>query len=150
MGKRSAIFGWMHSFFKQFYGSVSKSDYAALRLGFIMTHCKQNPKFNFHKYMIRALEDDFKTVVGISWYLWVFVVIFLFLNVNGWHTYFWIAFIPFVVSWIFTKPFARSNLNFKKSHSNKTVTPSIPIYVTRFFFLVRPQKVDTFPYLANV
>ncbi|KAL3328201.1 hypothetical protein AABB24_035705 [Solanum stoloniferum] len=97
MGKRSAIFGWMHSFFKQFYGSVSKSDYAALRLGFIMTHCKQNPKFNFHKYMIRALEDDFKTVVGISWYLWVFVVIFLFLNVNGWHTYFWIAFIPFVL-----------------------------------------------------
>ncbi|XP_049345484.1 MLO-like protein 1 isoform X2 [Solanum verrucosum] len=72
MGKRSAIFGWM-------------------------THCKQNPKFNFHKYMIRALEDDFKTVVGISWYLWVFVVIFLFLNVNGWHTYFWIAFIPFVL-----------------------------------------------------
>ncbi|CAN4093289.1 unnamed protein product [Withania somnifera] len=97
MGKRSAIFGWLHSFFKQFYGSVSKSDYAALRLGFIMTHCKQNPKFNFHKYMIRALEDDFKTVVGISWYLWVFVVIFLFLNVNGWHTYFWIAFIPFVL-----------------------------------------------------
>lgn len=36
MGKRSAIFGWLHSFFKQFYGSVSKSDYAALRLGFIM------------------------------------------------------------------------------------------------------------------
>ncbi|XP_047252955.1 MLO-like protein 1 isoform X2 [Capsicum annuum] len=97
MGKRSAIFGWLHSFFKQFYGSVSKSDYAALRLGFIMTHCKQNPKFNFYKYMIRALEDDFKTVVGISWYLWVFVVIFLFLNVNGWHTYFWIAFIPFVL-----------------------------------------------------
>ena len=29
------------------------------------THCRGNPKFNFHKYMIRALEDDFKTVVGI-------------------------------------------------------------------------------------
>ncbi|OIT40768.1 PREDICTED: MLO-like protein 1 [Nicotiana attenuata] len=97
LGKRSAISGWLHSFFKQFYGSVSKSDYAALRLGFIMTHCKQNKKFNFHKYMIRALEDDFKTVVGISWYLWVFVVIFLFLNVNGWHTYFWIAFFPFIL-----------------------------------------------------
>ncbi|XP_009770323.1 MLO-like protein 1 isoform X1 [Nicotiana tabacum] len=97
MGKRSAISGWLHSFFKQFYGSVSKSDYAALRLGFIMTHCKQNKKFNFHKYMIRALEDDFKTVVGISWYLWVFVVIFLLVNVNGWHTYFWIAFVPFIL-----------------------------------------------------
>ncbi|KAJ0792361.1 hypothetical protein HanOQP8_Chr01g0017211 [Helianthus annuus] len=73
------------SFFKQFYGSVTKSDYVALRLGFIMTHCKANPKFNFHKYMIRALEDDFKKVVGIrqGWYLWLFVVVFLLMNVNG-------------------------------------------------------------------
>ncbi|KAI3667856.1 hypothetical protein L6452_42926 [Arctium lappa] len=95
IGKRSAIVGWLHSFFKQFYGSVTKSDYVALRLGFITTHCKANPKFNFHKYMIRALEDDFRKVVGISWYLWLFVVLFLLLNINGWHTYFWIAFIPF-------------------------------------------------------
>ncbi|KAK7409747.1 hypothetical protein VNO78_00032 [Psophocarpus tetragonolobus] len=97
LGKDSAIVGWLLSFFKQFYGSVTKSDYVTLRLGFIMTHCRSNPKFNFHKYMIRALEDDFKQVVGISWYLWLFVVIFLLLNINGWHTYFWIAFIPFIL-----------------------------------------------------
>ncbi|KAG6574804.1 MLO-like protein 1 [Cucurbita pepo subsp. pepo] len=97
IGKDSALLGWLHSFLKQFYASVTKSDYITLRLGFIMTHCRGNPKFNFHKYMIRALEDDFKHVVGISWYLWIFVVVFLFLNVNGWHTYFWIAFIPFVL-----------------------------------------------------
>ncbi|XVF06730.1 hypothetical protein REPUB_Repub06bG0075800 [Reevesia pubescens] len=97
IGKDSIVLGWWHSFFKQFYASVTKSDYVTLRLGFITTHCRSNPKFNFHKYMIRALEDDFKQVVGISWYLWVFVVIFLLLNVNGWHTYFWIAFIPFVL-----------------------------------------------------
>lgn len=97
MGKDSALLGWVRSFFKQFYASVTKSDYATLRLGFIMTHCRGNPKFNFHKYMMRALEDDFRTVVGISWYLWIFVVIFLLLNVNGWHTYFWIAFIPFIL-----------------------------------------------------
>nr|GMD28079.1 MLO-like protein 1 [Ipomoea batatas] len=36
LGKRSIILGWLHSFFKQFYGSVTKSDYTALRLGFIM------------------------------------------------------------------------------------------------------------------
>jgi mlo protein len=47
--------------------------------------------------MIRTLEADFKKVVGISWYLWLFVVIFLLLNVYGWHAYFWIAFIPFVL-----------------------------------------------------
>ncbi|XP_024022269.1 MLO-like protein 1 [Morus notabilis] len=97
IGRNSALLGWVHSFVKQFYASVTRSDYVTLRLGFITTHCRGNPKFNFHKYMIRALEDDFKKVVGISWYLWVFVVIFLLLNVNGWHTYFWIAFIPFIL-----------------------------------------------------
>ncbi|RDX82852.1 MLO-like protein 1, partial [Mucuna pruriens] len=93
-GKDSTLVGWLVSFLKQFYGSVTKSDYVTLRHGFIMTHCKSNPKFDFHKYMIRALEDDFKQVVGISWYLWLFVIIFLLININGWHTYFWIAFIP--------------------------------------------------------
>ncbi|XVF06731.1 hypothetical protein REPUB_Repub06bG0075900 [Reevesia pubescens] len=97
IGQDSIVLGWFHSFFKQFYASVTKSDYVTLRLGFITTHCRSNPKFNFHKYMIRALEDDFKQVVGISWCLWVFVVIFLLLNVNGWHAYFWIAFIPIVL-----------------------------------------------------
>nr|TKR75086.1 MLO-like protein 1 isoform X1 [Populus alba] len=92
-----ALLVWLHSFFKQFYTCVTKSDYITLRLGFIMTHTKGNPKFNFHRYMVRSLEDDFKTVVGISWYLWVFVVIFLLLNISGWHTYFWIAFIPLIL-----------------------------------------------------
>ncbi|WVZ17227.1 hypothetical protein V8G54_010209 [Vigna mungo] len=96
-GKESTVLGWVKSFFKQFYGSVTKLDYVTLRLGFIMTHCRGNPKFNFHKYMIRALEDDFKKVVGISWYLWIFVVIFMLLNINGWHTYFWISFVPLIL-----------------------------------------------------
>ncbi|XP_066360744.1 MLO-like protein 1 isoform X1 [Miscanthus floridulus] len=94
IGKDSIILSWLHSFGKQFYRSLSKSDYTTMRLGFIMTHCPGNPKFDFHRYMVRVLEADFKKVVGISWYLWVFVVIFLLLNVNGWHTYFWIAFLP--------------------------------------------------------
>ncbi|XP_030528208.1 MLO-like protein 15 isoform X2 [Rhodamnia argentea] len=97
IGKNLSVLGWVHSFFKQFYGSVTKSDYTTLRLGFIMAHCRGNPKFNFHKYMIRALEADFKKVVGISWYLWLFVVIFLLLNVAGWHAYFWISFIPLIL-----------------------------------------------------
>ncbi|KAL6609962.1 hypothetical protein ACP70R_034366 [Stipagrostis hirtigluma subsp. patula] len=97
IGKDSIILSWLHSFGKQFYGSVSKSDYATMRLGFITTHCPANPKFDFHRYMVRVLEADFKKVVGISWYLWAFVVIFLLLNVNGWHTYFWIAFLPLLL-----------------------------------------------------
>ncbi|KAK9200399.1 hypothetical protein WN944_015596 [Citrus x changshan-huyou] len=65
LGKSYVLMGWLHSFFKQFYGSVTKSDYTTLRLGFIMTHCRGNPKFNFHKYLMRTLEADFKKVVGI-------------------------------------------------------------------------------------
>ncbi|KAF8041403.1 hypothetical protein BT93_A0111 [Corymbia citriodora subsp. variegata] len=95
--KSFSVLSWVHSFFKQFYASVTKSDYRTLRLGFIMAHCRGNPKFNFHKYMIRALEADFKKVVGISWYLWLFVVVFLLLNVYGWHAYFWISFIPLIL-----------------------------------------------------
>ncbi|XP_043688707.1 MLO-like protein 13 isoform X2 [Telopea speciosissima] len=95
--RKSAVVSWMMSFFKQFYGSVTKSDYTAMRLGFIMTHCRSNQDFDFHKYLMRTLEIDFKKVVGISWYLWLFVVIFLLLNVEGWHTYFWLSFLPLIL-----------------------------------------------------
>ncbi|GLU06085.1 hypothetical protein SLE2022_231480 [Rubroshorea leprosula] len=94
---KSAVVSWMISFFKQFHGSVTKSDYMALREGFIMTHVPRRPEFNFHKYMMRVLEKDFKKVVSISWYLWLFVVLFLLLNVEGWHTYFWLSFLPLVL-----------------------------------------------------
>lgn len=93
----SALLSWIVSFFRQFYGSVKKSDYSTLRLSFIEEHCKSNPAFNFHNYMIKTLEADFKKVVGISASLWGFVVIFLLLNIEGWHTYFWIAFIPLIL-----------------------------------------------------
>ncbi|KAG6477143.1 MLO-like protein 1 isoform X1 [Zingiber officinale] len=96
-GKDSFISSWLRSFFKQFYGSITKTDYTTMRLGFIMTHCKGNPKFNFYKYMIRVLESDFKKVVGISWYLWIFVMVFLALNIAGWNAYFWISFIPLIL-----------------------------------------------------
>ncbi|XP_006648751.1 MLO-like protein 1 [Oryza brachyantha] len=96
-GKRWKTFGWLRSFFKQFYGSVTEEDYITMRLGFIMKHCRGNPKFNFYKYMIRALEADFKKVVGISWYLWAMLIIFLLLNVQGWYVYIWISAVPFVM-----------------------------------------------------
>ncbi|CAM8934091.1 unnamed protein product [Rhodiola kirilowii] len=97
LGCFASFKGWIHSFIKHLFASVTMSDYNTLRLGFIMTHCRSNPKFNFHKYMIRALEADFRKVVGISWYLWVFVVVFLLLNVYGWNAYFWISFIPLIL-----------------------------------------------------
>ncbi|KAL6964534.1 hypothetical protein U1Q18_035586 [Sarracenia purpurea var. burkii] len=53
------------SFFKQFYGSITKSDYIALRSGFVRAHCPSVPDFDFHEYMMRTLEVDFKRIVGI-------------------------------------------------------------------------------------
>ncbi|OVA14702.1 Mlo-related protein [Macleaya cordata] len=96
--RKSVVISWIMSLFKQFCGSVTKSDYIAMRSGFIMCHCPSNPDYNFHKYMMRTLETDFKKVVGISWYLWLFVVIFLLLNVEGWHTYFWMSFLPLILA----------------------------------------------------
>ncbi|GJM92340.1 hypothetical protein PR202_ga08806 [Eleusine coracana subsp. coracana] len=72
IGKDSIVLRWLHAFVKQFYGSVTKSDYTTMRFGFITTHCRANPKFDFHRYMVRALEADFKKVVGIR---------------NFWHNY---------------------------------------------------------------
>ncbi|CAN6235121.1 unnamed protein product [Urochloa humidicola] len=92
--KAAMVIIWMRSFFKQFYGSVSNGDYVAMRLGFVMEHIRGHPKFNFYDYMIKALEKDFKRVVGIKWYHWVFVMIFLIFNVSGWHSNFWISLIP--------------------------------------------------------
>uniref|UniRef100_A0A0D9VH79 MLO-like protein n=1 Tax=Leersia perrieri TaxID=77586 RepID=A0A0D9VH79_9ORYZ len=71
------------SFFKQFYGSVTEEDYLTMRLGFIMKHCSGNPKFNFYKYMIRALEADFKKVVGWYVYIWISAVPFIMLLLVG-------------------------------------------------------------------
>ncbi|KAI3770721.1 hypothetical protein L6452_01863 [Arctium lappa] len=95
--RKLPVVRWIVSFFKQFYGSVTKADYLALRSGFIQEHCPGNPKFNFHKYMLRTLEYDFKKIVGISWYLWLFVIVFLLLNISGWYTYFWLSFLPLIL-----------------------------------------------------
>ncbi|XP_028778224.1 MLO-like protein 13 [Neltuma alba] len=95
--RRAAVVGWLVSFFKQFYGSVTESDYIAMRQAFIKEHWRGEREFDFHEYMMKTLEIDFKKVVGISWYLWLFVVLFLLLNVAGWHTYFWLAFLPLII-----------------------------------------------------
>ncbi|KAI9122487.1 hypothetical protein K1719_006327 [Acacia pycnantha] len=95
--KNAAVVCWIRAFFKQFHGSVTESDYIALRNGFVKEHYPNTPDYDFHQYMMWALEADFKKVVGISWYLWLFVVLFLLLNLEGWHTYFWLAFLPLIL-----------------------------------------------------
>ncbi|GLJ08880.1 hypothetical protein SUGI_0097520 [Cryptomeria japonica] len=93
----SPIRGWLISFFKQFWGSVKRSDYRTIRLGFIKTFFNGTQHYNFHKYVIRTLEEDFKKVVGIRFWHWIFVIVFLLLNNHGWNMYFYVSFIPLIL-----------------------------------------------------
>ncbi|XP_024384762.1 MLO-like protein 15 isoform X1 [Physcomitrium patens] len=87
---------YFYSFFKQFGKPISEQDYLCLRYGFI-THHNLNPNFDFHSYIKRSMERDFEHVVGISYYLWVFVCIYLLVDIDGWYSYFWLAFVPLVM-----------------------------------------------------
>ncbi|KAF5197346.1 Mlo-like protein [Thalictrum thalictroides] len=57
---------WPVCFFRQFIGSVSKTDYTTLRHGFIMAHLAEGSDFNFQNYLKRTLDTDLQVVVGVS------------------------------------------------------------------------------------
>ncbi|KAL9680238.1 hypothetical protein QQ045_018116 [Rhodiola kirilowii] len=94
---RIPFFFYVRCFFRQFYRSVGRADYLALRNGFISVHLAPGSKFDFQKYIKRSLEDDFKTVVGISPVLWVSFVLYLLINVSGWHVLFWASLFPIII-----------------------------------------------------
>ncbi|KAJ1260853.1 hypothetical protein BS78_10G264500 [Paspalum vaginatum] len=96
LNKTPASF-YISNFFRQFFRSVRKADYCALRHSFVNVHLAPGSKFDFQKYIKRSLEDDFKVIVGISPALWASALIFLFLNVHGWHTMLWISIMPLVI-----------------------------------------------------
>ncbi|KAL0375102.1 UNVERIFIED_CONTAM: MLO-like protein 3 [Sesamum radiatum] len=53
--------------------------------------------FNFQKYIERSLDEDFKVVVSISPFMWFLVVIFMLVDVHGWHSYLWISYVPLLI-----------------------------------------------------
>lgn len=93
---RSRILIWMLCFLRQFRSSIQKSDYLALRLGFITNH-NLPISYNFHKYMVRSMEDEFYGIVGIGWPLWGYAIICIFINIHGLNIYFWLSFIPAIL-----------------------------------------------------
>ncbi|KAL3819999.1 hypothetical protein ACJIZ3_005904 [Penstemon smallii] len=97
---KSSILLWIVCFFRQFFTSVEKVDYVTLRHGFIIAHLtpQSQASFDFQKYINRSLEGDFKVVVGISPIMWLFAVLFLLANTNGWNSQFWLPFIPLVIT----------------------------------------------------
>uniref|UniRef100_A0A5B6YYY5 MLO-like protein n=1 Tax=Davidia involucrata TaxID=16924 RepID=A0A5B6YYY5_DAVIN len=141
---RIPLFFYVGCFFRQFFRSVSKSDYLTLRNGFITVHLGPGSKFNFQKYIKRSLEDDFKVVVGVSPILWASFVIFLLLNVSGWHALFWASLIPLlIILAVGTKLQAiltRMALEITERHA---VVQGIPLVQgsDKYFWFGRPQLV---------
>ncbi|XP_068645444.1 MLO-like protein 11 [Aristolochia californica] len=90
---RNKFLVWVTCFFRQFGQSVVRADYLTLRMGFIMNH-HLSRNYDFHSYMIRSMEEEFKMIVGVSAPLWGFVVTFMLFNIKGSNLYFWIAIIP--------------------------------------------------------
>ncbi|KZV53830.1 MLO-like protein 4 [Dorcoceras hygrometricum] len=73
---------WLLCFCRQFWSSINQADYTALRLGFISTH--QLPlTYDFHNYMLRSMEEEFRDIVGIRYQItiWVFKFIHNFATV---------------------------------------------------------------------
>ncbi|XP_057976178.1 MLO-like protein 4 [Malania oleifera] len=93
---RNRVLIWMLCFLRQFKSSMQKSDYLALRLGFITNH-KLPLSYNFHQYMVRSMEDEFHGIVGISWPLWGYAILCIFINIHGLNIYFWLSFIPAIL-----------------------------------------------------
>ncbi|PNY17906.1 MLO-like protein 8-like [Trifolium pratense] len=131
-------------FFRQFFRSVRRADYLTMRHGFVSVHLAPGSKFDFQKYIKRSLEDDFKVVVGISPILWGSVVLFLLVNVHGWHAAFWVSFLPLVVILaVGTKLQAiitRMALDIKERHA---VVQGIPLVQVsdKYFWFEWPQLV---------
>ncbi|KAG6397602.1 hypothetical protein SASPL_143771 [Salvia splendens] len=79
-----------------FWSSINQADYMALRLGFITTH--QLPfTYDFHNYMLRSMEEEFRDIVGISIPLWIFAITCIALGFHGTNVYFWISFFPIIL-----------------------------------------------------
>ncbi|XP_016482687.1 MLO-like protein 8 [Nicotiana tabacum] len=141
---RIPIFFYIGCFFRQFFRSVNKSDYLTLRNGFISVHLAPGSKFNFQKYIKRSLEDDYKVVVGVSPVLWGSFVVFLLLNVSGWHALFWASLIPMIIILaVGTKLQAvltRMALDISERHA---VVQGIPLVQgsDKYFWFGRPQLV---------
>ncbi|GAU22621.1 hypothetical protein TSUD_234430, partial [Trifolium subterraneum] len=80
-------------FSRQFWSSINRADYIALRLGFITNH-DLPLTYDFHNYMLRSMDEEFRDIVGVSVILWIYAICCIFLNFHGNNFYFWLSFVP--------------------------------------------------------
>ncbi|KAL7085693.1 hypothetical protein ACP275_14G294400 [Erythranthe tilingii] len=138
------VLKWIVAFFRQFFGSISKVDYIAIRNGFINAHLAPNTKFDFHKYIKRSMEDDYKSVLGISIPLWFFAIMFLFLNIYRWHTLAWITLIPVIIIVLVGTKLELVIVEMAQQIQDRTaVVRGAPLVepTNKFFWFNRPQWI---------
>ncbi|KAG2376195.1 MLO-like protein [Vigna angularis] len=90
------ILVWLLCFSRQFWSSIHRADYMALRLGFITNHDLPTT-YDFHNYMLRSMDEEFRDIVGVSVLLWVYAICCIFLNFHGSNFYFWLSFVPAIL-----------------------------------------------------
>nr|KYP66599.1 MLO-like protein 4 [Cajanus cajan] len=90
------ILVWLLCFSRQFWSSIHRADYMALRLGFITNH-ELPLTYDFHNYMLRSMDEEFRDIVGVSVLLWVYAICCIFLNFHGSNFYFWLSFVPAIL-----------------------------------------------------
>ncbi|XP_020247613.1 MLO-like protein 12 [Asparagus officinalis] len=88
---------WLVCCIRQFTGSVSKADYFALRHGFLTVHFDTDSNYDFHKFLRRSIDHDFKAVARIGIWVWTYAVMFIFLNAHGFLNHYWAPMIPLAI-----------------------------------------------------
>ncbi|KAJ9172657.1 hypothetical protein P3X46_015871 [Hevea brasiliensis] len=93
---RHRVLVWLLCFSRQFWSSINYADYMALRYGFITTH-ELPLAYDFHSYMLRSMEEEFRDIVGISLPLWIYAICCIFLDFHETEVYFWLSFLPAIL-----------------------------------------------------
>ncbi|XP_042455360.1 MLO protein homolog 1-like [Zingiber officinale] len=135
---------WIVAFIRQFFGSVTKVDYLTMRHGFINAHLSPNSNFNFHKYIKRSLEDDFKVVVGISPPLWILAIFILLLDINGYYTLATVSFVPLLVLLLVGTKLELVIMEMAQEIQNRTnIIIGAPVVEpsNKYFWFNRPQWI---------
>ncbi|KAK9920876.1 hypothetical protein M0R45_029414 [Rubus argutus] len=107
-----------------------------MRHGFISAHLSnRHNNFDFQKYIQRSLEEDFKTLVGISSAfpaMWFVVAVFMLVDVYGWHVYLWLSYVPLLTKLEYIV--AKMALQIKEQNNVIIGTPLVQLNDDLFWF----------------
>ncbi|KAK8954540.1 MLO-like protein 2 [Platanthera zijinensis] len=135
---------WIVCFGRQFTHPLSRADYFALRNGYIDAHLSPNSAYNFHKFLRRSLDKDFKELVTISISFFVCVdLLTSFLFTTVFYNHYWLPFIPLLVLLAMgTKLEMIITKMCLKSSKHKVIVPGDQVYVNpndKLFWFGRPR-----------